>query len=298
MVDLLANFRLFGEVDRPTEGGQGNMTVNFGFNPTGPALSGEEIGRIEYNARSAPITSGVLEPIELPFLGQEVVDFEFSVPFTLDVGQEASIFIGLGTPFIGSAAGGSSSLRLILDFSDNFANTPNSLLGDTLDQGLSLTSITLADGTPLEQANLQFEFIPENTILSAFASAADDQGQIEPLVDTVAGTENRAAVFPFSGTANSKLRGGFNRIGVPTDELVNIDVNPEPNPVVFDVAGGSIGGTNNIRLTNIVPENNPPVAVDDSFATDFETILNVAATGVLSNDIDADGNPAGGGGDT
>jgi large repetitive protein len=37
------------------------------------------------------------------------------------------------------------------------------------------------------------------------------------------------------------------------------------------------------------PDNTPPVAVDDAYATDFETALNVAAPGVLANDTDADG---------
>mgnify|MGYP000069931999 CR=1 FL=1 len=248
-VPLNANFRLFGEVNRFSSLGFGDMSVNFGISQTGSATSGSEIGNIEYFPGSgAPITTGVLEPLSLPAFGFEVVDLEFSVPFTLEVGQEASMFIGLGTNFIGSAAGASGSIQVIFDFSDNnfFGG---SLITDTLDQGLSLTSITLADGTSLEEAGLQFEFIPENTTLSAFASAADDIGQIAPLVDTQPGTADRAAVFPFSGTANSKLKGGSNRGGIPTEALVNLDVSPEPNPLVFDVAGASVGGTNNIILT-------------------------------------------------
>jgi hypothetical protein len=37
--------------------------------------------------------------------------------------------------------------------------------------------------------------------------------------------------------------------------------------------------------------NYPPVAVDDSYSTDQDTTLNIAAPGVLGNDSDADGDP-------
>lgn len=249
-VDLSANFRLFGEVNRFSFLGFGDMTVNFGVNPSGGPVSGREIGRIEYDL--GPITTGVLSPLSLPSYGWSIVDLEFSVPFTIDDAIDASMFIGLGTNYIGSAAGASGSKQVIFDFSDNIWYNGSPLQG-TLDQGLSLTSITLADGTPLVDAGFQFDFIPERTILSAFASAADDLGQIAPLVDTALGTADRAAVFPFGGTATSKLLGGSNRGGVPTEALVNLDVNPEPNPFVFDLAGASIGGAGNIRLRRTAP---------------------------------------------
>jgi hypothetical protein len=38
-------------------------------------------------------------------------------------------------------------------------------------------------------------------------------------------------------------------------------------------------------------DNQPPVAVDDSYETDEDTSLNITAPGVLENDSDADGNP-------
>ncbi len=252
-VGLNANFRLFGEVNRFSFLGFGDMTVNFGVNSSGGPVSGTEIGRIEYNPGSGgPITTGVLSPLNLSAYGWRIVDLEFSVPFTIDDTMDASMFIGLGTSYIGSAAGASGSKQVIFDFSDNIWYGGSPLKG-TFDQGLSLTSITLSDGTPLIDAGFKFDFIPERTILSAFASAADDRGQISPLVDTTLGTADRAAVFPFGGTATSKLKGGSNRSGVPTEALVNLDVNPEPNPFVFDLAGASIGGTGNISLTRIAP---------------------------------------------
>jgi hypothetical protein len=254
-VEFNANFRLFGEVNRFSNLGFGDMTVSFGVDPSGSSTSGTEIGRIEYvPGSSAPTTTGVLAPLNLPAFGWQAVDFSFSVPFMLELNQGASMFIGLGTDFLGSAAGGSGSKQVIFDFSDN-VSWGGTVLGNTLDQGLSLTSVTLADGRTLIEAGLEFEFLPANTVLSAFASAADDQGIIAPQVATALGTEPRAAVFPFGGTANAKLFGGVNRGGAPrTSEIVNLDVSPEPNPLVFDLAGASVGGANNIIVTGTLQE--------------------------------------------
>lgn len=249
MIDLTANFHLLGEVNRLNFLGWGDMTVNFGVNPTGGSVSGTEIGKIEFTGNTgASATSGVLSPLNIiDRNGWQVVDFDFSVSFTIDDFVDASMFIGLGTNYIGSAAGASGSVRAIFDFSDNIWYQ-GSILQGSFDQGLSLTSVTLSDGTSLEDSGYQFEIIAENTTLSAFATAADDRGQISAIIDTAPGTEKRAAVFPFGGTASSKLLGGINRAGVPTEALVNLDVNPEPNGLVFDLAGASIGGDSNIRL--------------------------------------------------
>jgi hypothetical protein len=44
-----------------------------------------------------------------------------------------------------------------------------------------------------------------------------------------------------------------------------------------------------VTVTVGAPANTPPVAVDDAFSTVHDTVLNVAAPGVLGNDTDADG---------
>src|SRR5207248_1125820 len=41
----------------------------------------------------------------------------------------------------------------------------------------------------------------------------------------------------------------------------------------------------------VIPVNHPPVANNDSYATNEDTTLTVAAPGVLANDSDADGDP-------
>ena len=57
---------------------------------------------------------------------------------------------------------------------------------------------------------------------------------------------------------------------------------------VSDGHGGTDTGTVNVTVSS---ENDAPVAVDDSATTAEDTVLNVAAPGVLSNDTDVDGDP-------
>jgi PKD repeat protein len=52
------------------------------------------------------------------------------------------------------------------------------------------------------------------------------------------------------------------------------------------------GATDTASTTaTISAVNDPPVAVDDAYATDEDVTLSVAAPGVLANDSDADGDP-------
>ena len=65
---------------------------------------------------------------------------------------------------------------------------------------------------------------------------------------------------------------------------------------VQDDGGTSHGGVdldqspNSITL-NVTPVNDAPVANNDAYSTDFNTPLNIAASGVLGNDTDVDGDP-------
>src|SRR5204863_895358 len=58
---------------------------------------------------------------------------------------------------------------------------------------------------------------------------------------------------------------------------------------IADTTGGSSTGTVTIQVTPAVQANHPPVANNDSYATTRDTVLTVAAPGVLGNDTDADG---------
>lgn len=258
-VNLRANFRLYGEVSRFGIG-YGDMTLHFGINVPFPALA-PEIGTFGFIPGGTSYATGVLEGLSLPPYGFTVVDRQFSVPFSLDVDQPASLYVGFNDNGIGGPWGG--NVQVIFDFSDNIYFV-GSIIEYTRDQGLSLESVTLADGTPLEEVGLKFEFIPENTVLTAGASAAD-QGIIPVQTDSVIAASalcGRAFVILSKATASAKLKGGFDfcALGIATDALLDLDVLPEPDPFVYDLAYATVSGSNNIKLTRVVPYNTSPIA--------------------------------------
>ena len=60
----------------------------------------------------------------------------------------------------------------------------------------------------------------------------------------------------------------------------------------YDATDGiDVSNRATVTVTVGAQANNPPVAVDDAYSTDEDTILNVAAPGVLANDSDPDGDP-------
>lgn len=257
-VNLRANFRLYGEVSRFGIG-YGDMALHFGINVPFPALA-PEIGTFGFIPGGTSYATGVLEGLSLPPYGFVIVDRQFSVPFSLDADQPASLYVGFNDNGIGGPWGG--NVQVIFDFSDNIY-FGGSIIGYARDQGLSLISVTLADGTPLEDAGLKFEFIPENTVLTAGASAAD-QGIIPVQTDRVIAASascGRAFVILSKATASAKLKGGFDfcGAGIATDALLDLDVLPEPDPFVYDLAYATVSGSNNVKLTRAVPYNTPPM---------------------------------------
>jgi hypothetical protein len=241
-ITLNANFRLFGEVYRFGLG-YGDMALHFGVNA---GMTAPEIGSLGYIPGGVPYTTGVLSGVTLP----GVVDVSFSVPFTINTDEESSLYMGIGENGMSGPDGG--SIQTILDFSDNISYTGNW----DLDQGFSLLSVTTADGGSLADAGYSFEFINENTVLTAFASAFDATGSA-PVTSVATPADNRAAVFLFPGTATAKLQGGYNRSGIPTDYLVNLDISPETDPYIYDVAGASVSGSGNVILRSTGTANVP-----------------------------------------
>ena len=61
----------------------------------------------------------------------------------------------------------------------------------------------------------------------------------------------------------------------------------------FTTSSTTAIATSNVATVTItvIATNEPPVAQNDSYSTDEDTPLVVAAPGVLANDTDADGNP-------
>ncbi len=79
----------------------------------------------------------------------------------------------------------------------------------------------------------------------------------------------------FPGTATAKLLGRLRRRRHPYGlALVQLDVNPEPDPQVFDQAFAVVSGTNNVMLVRVVPE--PPAFVLTSLGLLVGIIYRVA----------------------
>ena len=205
--------------------------------------------------------TGVLGAVTLPTFGFSVIDATFSVPFSLDVDTPGSLYVGLGDNGLNGFRGGSK--QVIFDFSDNIF-FGGSILGASPNQGLSLESVTLLDGTQLEDAGLSFDFIVENTLLTAGISAADT-AQIGVVVDSVFATDppNSALIgdFTIKAVASAKLKGGPDGVSGPNNSLLSLDINPEPDPLVFDLAFATVSGSNNILLSRVNPPQPPGQSV-------------------------------------
>ena len=256
-VNLVANFRLFGEVQRFGLG-YGDMDIHFGVNLP-PATLAPSIGRLGFDTGSGTFHAsgvlasldGTLYPNDIPDTNFHVVDVQFSVPFTIDIGDSeqqkaASLYIGLGDNGIGGSQGG--SIQVNFDFSDN--TIIGGSLGLTPDQGLTLTSVTAPGG-------YQLAFNPANTQLTAGASAFDTDAGYPVTTSTAVPIDplTRAAVFLPTATATSKLKGGLDQGGRTTDALADLDVSPESRPFAFDLAWATISGNDNVTLTR---RNTPP----------------------------------------
>jgi hypothetical protein len=274
-VNLVAHFHLYGEVQKFGIG-YGDMDIHFGVNlPSDtPAPSIEKL-EVPVTEPDNPLFtlkgSGALDFTQTAQKGTfTVVDRTFNYPFSIDIGDNeqqkiASLYMGFGDNGIGGPAGG--DVQTIFDFSDNIVWPGDSVVGPTVigttpDQGLRLTSVTLPDGSPYP-----FAFNPGNTMLRAGASSVDtlNQAYTENTVSaSVTDPTIRAAVFlaPVAA-ATSKLKGGSDQGGRTTDALVDLDVSPEPNPPVFDLAAAMVYGTDNVTFGP--PPSSTPPTVNVSF---------------------------------
>ena len=256
-VDLRANFNLYGEVLRFGLG-QGSVPLHFGVDS---GLVAPQIGNFGYQPGGIPFASGVLSALVLPPSDVPgVVDYSFSLPFSMDVNAPSSMYIGIGDNGINGISGG--NIQVYFDFSDNTFFPGWSILGATPDQGLKLNSVTLADGTSLDEAGFALDFILENTILTAGASAINRCG-FGVITTSVFANVSDVAFFGPAGcntAAASKLQGGADGFNPATEALVDLDVLGEPDPFSFDFAFATVSGRNNVILREVsLPPSTPSV---------------------------------------
>jgi VCBS repeat-containing protein len=158
------------------------------------------------------------------------------------------------------------------------------------------------------------------------AVAEQSNGQVQVLLGGAGGSFTGPTAFPPEnqavGTLASVAVGDFNRDGDPDLAVANLDLNrvsvmlggaggsfgglinfgvgDGPNSVAVgdfngdgkpDLAAANIRGGNVSVLLNNTVTNRAPTATADAYGTAEDTVLTVAAPGVLGNDSDPDHNP-------
>src|SRR5262249_44260286 len=64
-----------------------------------------------------------------------------------------------------------------------------------------------------------------------------------------------------------------------------------PDSFTFKANDGQLDSNVATVSITVIPVNDPPVAANDAYSTNEDTILTVAAPGVLGNDFDVEGSP-------
>jgi VCBS repeat-containing protein len=126
--------------------------------------------------------------------------------------------------------------------------------------------------------------IAENTTAVTTVTATDpDAGQT--LSYSIGGGAD-AGKFTIGSTTGALSFITAPNFEVPTDAGGN-----NVYDVTVQVSDGNGGSDTQAIAVTVTPINDAPVAVDDSYTTNEDTTLTVAAAGVLGNDTDADGDP-------
>jgi VCBS repeat-containing protein len=139
--------------------------------------------------------------------------------------------------------------------------------------------------------------VGQNTVLTVNAATGvldnDTDGDGDTLtVDQVAGSgANVGTAFTTTSGAHTTINANGSLTYDPNGQFDDLGAGEsETDTVTYRVADGH-GGTDTATITfTINGANDAPVAVDDAYSTNEDTTLTVnAATGVLNNDTDADG---------
>ncbi len=149
---------------------------------------------------------------------------------------------------------------------------------------------TISDGTETDTAHVTVTVVAVND-----APVADDDSytmdEDTVLNGTLTASDVDNTVLTFTGSGNTahgvvviNTNGTFTY--TPAADYFGED------SFEFTVSDGELSDTGTITITiTDVPDNAAPVAGDDAYEMDEDTVLNIAAPGVLNNDTDADEDP-------
>jgi hypothetical protein len=148
---------------------------------------------------------------------------------------------------------------------------------------------TVSDGTVTDTATVNVTVDPVNDPPVAVDDGATTNEDTAVVINVLA---NDSDVDGDTLTITAVGTAGNGTVVDNGDGTVTYTPDPDyngPDSFTYTVSDGTVTDTATVNVT-VNPVNDPPVAVDDGYATSFETTLNVAAVaGVLDNDTDVEG---------
>jgi hypothetical protein len=180
-----------------------------------------------------------------------------------------------------------SNLRTSASFNYEVKNSYTILVRTTDQGGLTFEKQFTISVTNVNEAP---------TISSITNKITNEDTSTGPISLTIADVDNPVANLTLSGTSSNAGLVSVSGIvfgGAGASRTVNIT--PLANQsgtttITITVSDGSLTASTSFTLT-VNPVNDPPIAVNDSYSTNQNTTLTIAAPGVLSNDSDTDGDP-------
>jgi len=121
-------------------------------------------------------------------------------------------------------------------------------------------------------ANPGAKTTPEDTAVSGTVTSTDTDGG-SPVYSLATGTTHGTVVVAADGSYTYTPAPNYNG----------------PDSFTFTVVDGNGGSATNTVSLTVTPVNDKPVAVDDSYTGQWNTLLTVPVNGVLANDTDVDG---------
>src|SRR5439155_842226 len=143
----------------------------------------------------------------------------------------------------------------------------------TVDSSAATVSITITAVNDAPVANDQAVTTNEDTAKAIVLTATDVDG--DPLTYAIVAAPTHGAL---SGTA-------------PTLTYTPAANYNGPDSFTFKANDGTVDSSAATVSITVTAVNDPPVAANDSYAATEDTVLTIAAPGVLANDSDVDGDP-------
>ena len=173
---------------------------------------------------------------------------------------------------------------VISKFSPTGANVYTTYLGGNSDDRIYSLAADAAGNAYVTGPTYSNNFYVHNALQSTF------QGYQDVFVTKLSANGQTILYSSYMGTSDYQ----FSR-GIATDGT-NIFVVGRTTSSQFPLSyfppqSSNAGGSGDVFVTNTVPDNSPPVLRDDTYTVLANTVLNVAAPGLLANDTDPDNDP-------